>query len=56
MVIYKYDGTINTGYTPNWRSLSSVEKKKVMKKRNDHVAKLVYGKGCKTRNGMDNFK
>ena len=25
---YKSDGTINTGYIPNWRSLSSADNKK----------------------------
>ena len=55
-VIYNADRTINTGYTPNGRYLSSVDKKKVISERNNQGVRLGGGKGSKPRNGMDNFK
>ena len=53
---YKSDGTINTGYISNWRSLSNSEKKKVIAKRKKQGVKLVYGKGSKTGNELDKTK
>ena len=31
--LYKDDGTINTGYIPNWRYLSNEERKRVFPER-----------------------
>ena len=53
---YKPDGTINTGYIPNWIYLSNTDKNKVIDEEKNQGVKLSYGKGSKTVNELDNIK
>ena len=53
---YKYDGTINTVYIPNWGSLSNADKKKVFSERKKKGVKLWDWKGSKSGNNIDNLK
>ena len=53
---YKAVGTINTGYIPNWISLSNSDKKKVISKRRKQGVKLGHGKGSNTGNELNKLK
>ena len=55
-IAYKYDGTINTGYTPNRRLLLNSHKKKVINERNKKGVKLRDGKVSKTINELYKIK
>ena len=53
---HKSDGTINTGYIPNWRSFSNSEKNNFFSERNNQGVKLEGGKGNKAANDLDNLR
>ena len=57
---YTADGSITTGYIPNWRSLSKAEKKKFISERKKQGkkqgVKLGDGNGIKTGNDLDDIK
>ena len=53
---YTADGSISTGYIPNWRSLSKAEKKKFISERKKQGVKLGDGNGIKTGNDLDDIK
>ena len=50
------DVTLNNGYILDWRSLSNVDKKKVIYERNTQGVKLGYRKGSKTAYDRNNLK
>ena len=53
---YKVDGTINTGYIPNWRSLSNADNKKVISEKKKKKVKVGDRKVSNTGNELDKIK
>ena len=53
--VWKACGTLNTGHTPNWKTVFNTDKKKVIPKRNSQGVKLVGRKVRKTGNELDNI-
>ena len=53
---YKDYGNTNTGYIPNYISLSNEDKKKVIYERNNLGVKLGGGKGSKNGNELDKLR
>ena len=53
---YKDYGNTNTGYIPNYISLSNEDKKKVLSEMNKQWVKIGYGKGSKTGYYFDKLK